>query len=143
MVYTWAYRNGGWVIVFSHDDHGRKAGGIRSIDFGNVTLDPTTGILNSKPSMIMGEEITVSKGAAAASGIERELLKNKRELAMLAVKEKQLLLEVALEKKADRGQIELLKIELERARLLLHEAELNLSAATKKGQSPPAGKTSR
>ena len=46
------------------------------------------------------------------------------------------MLEAATEKKADRNQVELLKIELDRARLLVKEAELNLSAATKKAQTP-------
>src|SRR5437867_550249 len=34
VVYAWAYRNGGWVIVFSHDDHGGLAKKPERIDVG-------------------------------------------------------------------------------------------------------------
>jgi hypothetical protein len=82
------------------------------------------------------EPASNEQAVPGASSLDFELLKNKLELAMLAVKEKQLMLEAATEKKADRNQVELLKIELDRARLLVKEAELNLSAATKKAQTP-------
>src|SRR5207248_574806 len=61
-------------------------------------------------------ETPIVPKAAPATEIDLNLLKNKVELAKLAVKEKQLHLDDAMQKKADRNQIELLKIEVARTR---------------------------
>lgn len=152
VVYTWANRNGGWLMVFCHDDHGRKANDLANApwqmnvfdpqgnrlslnalygveDFNNSLFRSThRDLTNLNPRLLTVEKPIVPQNAPATA-IDLDLLKTKIELAKLAVKEKQLRLDDAVQKKADRNQLELLKIELERARLLVREADLNLNAA--------------
>jgi RNA polymerase sigma factor (sigma-70 family) len=136
VVYTWAHRNGGWVLVFSYDDHGRLPKESPFVDVSNDVGIPSAYPRSGK-ELFSGGTLGGSKNAPANSmETDLNLLKTKVELAMLTVKEKQIKLDVAIEKKADRNEIELLKIEVERAKLLVKEAEFNLSAATKKGQAP-------
>jgi hypothetical protein len=69
---------------------------------------------------------------------ELSLLKTRVELARTTVLEKELLLKIALAEKAPAAQIELKKLEIEKARLMLKEAELNLTIAEKKNEKPKA-----
>jgi RNA polymerase sigma factor (sigma-70 family) len=140
IVYTWAHRNGGWVIVFSHDDHGPKAKDVDLGVDGGFDLIHRSNPLNELPSP-KDKKGTDSNSAAGTSSIEFDQLRLKVFTAKLAVKEKQLKLDRAIEKNADRLEIELYKIDLDQAKLLVQEAELNLSAAMKKAEMDPFSNT--
>lgn len=136
IVYTWAHRNGGWLMVFSHDDHGRK---LNDVDMGS---DAGSGALfnrakNNRLPTPSATSDSANQSAANAASIEIDQLKIKVTMATLTMKEKQLKLDRAMDKKADRLEIELFKIDLEQAKLQVQEAELNLSAAMKKAGSNP------
>jgi RNA polymerase sigma factor (sigma-70 family) len=46
VTYVWTLRDGGWVVVFCHDDHGRKAPSTASKNAGPASvLDPTSNTL--------------------------------------------------------------------------------------------------
>jgi RNA polymerase sigma factor (sigma-70 family) len=146
-VYTWANRNGGWLIVFVFDDHGRqiKAGAgsadffwLNSVEYQIPLINKNSngGVTGAYQLPNLFETPIVPK--VAPTEIDLNLLRTKVELAKLAVKEKQLRLDDAIEKKTDRNQIELLKIEVDRAHLLVKEAELNLAAATARNSTPPS-----
>jgi RNA polymerase sigma factor (sigma-70 family) len=143
VVYTWAYRNGGWVIVFGHDDHGRLAKGTGPVGANTVIDLPSVGIQSQKQPSADIQEKGNKYGSGGTVAADLDLLKTKVQLATLDVREKQLKLDAAVEKKSNRNEIELLKIDLERARLLVQEAELNLAAAQKRAQAPTAANESR
>jgi RNA polymerase sigma factor (sigma-70 family) len=140
VVYTWAFRNGGWVIVFCHDDHGRqtKAGSVTALDeFYDLGSRFPAAVDLPAVGKKSGSDKRPDSNTAESN---LDSLKIKVAMAMLAVKEKQLHLDAAIGKKVGGTDLELLKIDLEQARLLLQEAELNLSAA--KAAQTPVPKTS-
>lgn len=138
VVYTWAHRNGGWVMVFCYDDHGRKGQEPPVLEGGKAAGLPAASPF-VPPGKPQGPGNGPGKGpAAGASAIDIDLLKTKIGLAQLAVKEKRLMLTSAMEKNADKNQIELLQIELDRAQLYVKEAEVNLAAALAQKQPSPA-----
>jgi RNA polymerase sigma factor (sigma-70 family) len=75
-----------------------------------------------------------SAGGAPPSNTQHEaaLLKTNVEIAKLAVREKQILLNAARSKNADETKIALLEIEVARAQLLVEQAEIALRNASKK-----------
>ncbi len=168
VVYTWANRNGGWLIVFVYDDHGRQARAQPGIagryGFFQPGASPWPDLQKSvensnhrpikKPFAGASDFYQLPKAPktpdvpkdAPATEMDPNVLKAKVEIAELGIKEKQLQarLNDAIEKKADSLEIELLKIDLERARLLANAAKLKLAAAKARSSKPssntPGGK---